>query len=87
MMERDFVDMLTAYCRWVLPESSSDLASQTLSFGPRRPFFGYYCDMMTSIKQRPSGGKAYDASSNDQKMVGGLVWIGQAGVSGSDIVI
>ncbi|KAG6357622.1 hypothetical protein INS49_013499 [Diaporthe citri] len=72
---------------WVLPESSSDLASQALSFGPRGPFFGYYRNMMTSIKQRPSGGKAYDASSNDQKIVGGLVWIGQPGASGADVVI
>lgn len=87
MMERNSVDVLTAYCRWVLPKSSSDLARQALSFGPRGPFFGYYRDMMAGVEQSPSGGKAYDASSDDQKMVGGLVWIGQPGATGADVVI
>lgn len=65
MKERDFVDMLTAYCRRILPKSSSDLTGQALSFGPRGPFFGYYSNMITGIKKSPSGGKAYDTSSND----------------------
>jgi hypothetical protein len=69
MMEGDFVEMLTAHCRRVLPERSSDLAGQALGFGPRGPFFGYCRHTMASVKERPSGGKAYDTTSNDEKVV------------------
>lgn len=87
MMERYFVEMLAAYSGWVLPERSSDLASQALSFGPRGPFFGQDRNMMTGVKEGPSCGQAYDAASDYEKMVGGLVWMSQPRGTRTDVLM
>lgn len=43
--------------------------------------------MMTGVKERPSCGQAYDAASDYEKMVGGLVWMSQPIGTGTDVVM